>query len=141
VSTEDYVISLLRSNKLKVTPQRIAILKVLINGGHFSIDQLLSEVRRLEPSISMSTVYVTLNTLAKAGIVRTFEVMGKTWYEISKKPHINVLCEDTGDIVDINDIDLTWIENKLRDKGIDVKDLVIIVRGNCRKDPTNPNSK
>ncbi len=121
---------LLRSVGLKATPQRIAIIKLLINGGHFSIDQVFNEVRVVEPTISISTVYNTLNALVKAGILRSFEANGKTWYEMRRDPHVNVICEDTGQIIDV-DVNLAWVEEELRRSGIDVKDLNVIVRGNC----------
>jgi Fe2+ or Zn2+ uptake regulation protein len=122
--------SLLRSRGLKVTPQRVAILRVLLNGGHFNITQLLNEVRRVEPSISISTVYNTLMALVNSGILRSFEANGKTWYEVKKQPHINIMCEDTGEITDVY-VDTGFIENELSKRGIKVKDLNIIVYGDC----------
>ncbi len=100
------IIELLRSKGLKATPQRVAILQLLMNGGHFTMDQVLNELRKIEPNISISTVYNTLNTLVRLGILRSFEADGKTWYEMRKDPHINVICEDTGQIMDV-DIDVS----------------------------------
>ncbi|ADY00858.1 ferric uptake regulator, Fur family [Vulcanisaeta moutnovskia 768-28] len=126
----DEIVRLLRSRGLKVTPQRIAILRLLKNGGHFNIEQVLNELRKIEPNISISTVYNALNTFVELGILRSFEVDGKTWYEIRKKPHINVVCEDTGQIIDVN-VDVSTIERKIRSMGIMIRDLTIVVRGNC----------
>ncbi len=122
--------SLLRSRGLKVTPQRVAILRILLNGGHFNITQLLNEVRKIEPSISISTVYNTLTVLVNSGILRSFEANGKTWYEVKRQSHVNVVCEDTGEITDIY-VDTSFIENELSKRGIKVKDLNIIVHGDC----------
>lgn len=127
----DYVIKLLRDHGLKVTPQRIAILRLLITSGHVTINQLLSEVKKVEPTISVSTVYTTLNTLMKVGIVRSFEANGVTWYEVKARPHVNVICENLGKVIDVYDIDLTWIENKLRSSGVKVKDIMVIIHGIC----------
>ncbi|ADN51618.1 Fur family transcriptional regulator [Vulcanisaeta distributa] len=125
------IIELLRSKGLKVTPQRVAILQLLMNGGHFTMDQVLNELRKIEPNISISTVYNTLNTLVRLGILRSFEADGKTWYEMRKDPHINVICEDTGQIMDV-DIDVSAIEREVSKLGIEIKDLNVIIRGNCR---------
>ncbi|MFP3491995.1 MAG: Fur family transcriptional regulator [Vulcanisaeta sp.] len=133
MDADEYIIRLLRNNKLKVTPQRITILKLLINGGHFSIDQILNEARKIEPSISISTIYTTLNAFVNAGLVRSFELDGKTWYEIRKEPHVNVLCKDSGEIIDVNGVDIAWIENELRKAGIWIDDLIVIARGNCEE--------
>ena len=131
MNSTDKIIELLRSKGLKVTPQRMAILRLLMNGGHFTIDQVLNELRKAEPNISISTVYNTLNTLTKLGILRSFEIDGKTWYEIRREPHINVICEDTGQIMDV-DIDLSAIEKEISRLGILVKDLDVIIRADCR---------
>ncbi|ABW00912.1 Fur family transcriptional regulator [Caldivirga maquilingensis] len=124
--------NLLRSRGLKVTPQRIAILKLLSSGGHYTIEHVHDKLRDIEPGISISTVYNTLSTLTRLGVLRSFEANGKTWYEIAKHPHLNVICENTGQIIDI-DVDLTWIMDELMRRGIKVKDLNIIVNGDCSK--------
>ncbi|WP_054854315.1 Fur family transcriptional regulator [Vulcanisaeta distributa] len=131
MSSTDEVIKLLRNKGLKVTPQRVAILQLLMGGGHFTMDKVLDELRKMEPNISISIVYNTLNTLVKLGILRSFEADGKTWYEIRKDPHINVICEDTGQIIDVN-ADTSMIEREVGKLGIVVKDLNIIIRGNCQ---------
>ena len=64
---ETELANLLRQHGLKVTPQRIAILKLLYSGGHFNGEQIYNELKKSEPSISLSTVYNALNTLEKAG--------------------------------------------------------------------------
>ncbi|MGC8570818.1 Fur family transcriptional regulator [Caldivirga sp.] len=129
--SEDTV-DLLRSKGLKITPQRVAILRLLSRGGHYTIERVHDELKSIEPGISISTVYNNLSALTRLGILRSFEVNGKTWYEIAKHPHLNVVCEDTGQIIDV-DVDLTWIINELVNRGIEVKDLNVIVNGNCSK--------
>ncbi|MGC9152228.1 MAG: Fur family transcriptional regulator [Vulcanisaeta sp.] len=127
----DEIVNLLRSKKLKVTPQRIIITRLLLSGGHYTIDQVLNEVKKVDPSISISTVYNTLNTLVKVGILRSFEAEGKTWYEIRREFHINVICENSRHIMDIADVDLSWIEEELRKRGVKVRDINVIVHGDC----------
>ncbi|AWR98928.1 Fur family transcriptional regulator [Metallosphaera hakonensis] len=122
----------LRKKGLKVTPQRIAVIKTMIKGGHFSGEQIYSELKKTEPSISLSTVYNALETLKDAGIIRSFEAGGKTWYEMRMEPHVNVYCEDIGDIVDV-DLDLSTLEKNLMEKGIEPRNLSVIVYAECSK--------
>ena len=131
MSSDNAITELLRSKGLRATPQRVAILRLLMRGGHLTLDQVLNELRKVEPNISISTVYNTLNTLTKLGIIRSFEADGKTWYEAHREPHVNVICEDTGQIIDVN-IDLSAIEREVSKLGILVKDLNVIIRANCR---------
>ncbi|QKR00423.1 transcriptional repressor [Metallosphaera tengchongensis] len=126
------IAEMLRNRGLKVTPQRIAVIRVMERGGHFSGEQIFNELRKTEPSISLSTVYNALETLEKAGIIRSFEAGGKTWYEMRMEPHVNVFCEDIGDIIDV-DLDLENLQKSLVEKGIEPKNLSVIVYAECSK--------
>lgn len=128
-SIED-VAKVLRSRGLRVTPQRVAILRLLKRGQHYTLEQIFNAVKGSEPGISISTVYYTLNTFIKVGLVRSFEVSGKTWYEAWSEPHINVYCRDTGEIMDLQ-ADLTPIISSIRAKGLNVEDLVVLAISNC----------
>ena len=125
--------NLLKTYNLKVTPQRISILKILYKGGHFNGEQIYNELKKTEPSISLSTVYNTLNSLTKVGILNSFEINGVSWYEMKKNLHINVYCEDTNQIIDINDINLQTLYNELEKLGILVKNLNIVAIADCSK--------
>ncbi|QGR20177.1 Fur family transcriptional regulator [Stygiolobus azoricus] len=123
---------LLRQKGLKVTPQRLSILKLLYSGGHFNGEQIYNELKKSEPSISLSTVYNALNTLEKAGLLNSFEVNGITWYEIKRDLHVNVYCEDSNQIIDVN-VDLEGLYKELSEKGINVKSLNVVVIAECSK--------
>ncbi|MCH4815435.1 MAG: Fur family transcriptional regulator [Saccharolobus sp.] len=124
--------NLLRQRNLKVTPQRIAILKLIMRGGHYSGEQIYEELKKTEPSISLSTVYNTLETLKESGILNSFEANGITWFEINRKPHINVFCTDSNRIIDL-DVDMDNFMDKLVKNGLDVKNVNIIVYADCSK--------
>ncbi|AEB95340.1 MAG: Fur family transcriptional regulator [Metallosphaera sp.] len=129
---EAEIVEMLRTKGLKVTPQRIAVIKEMMRGGHFSGEQIFSELKKTEPSISLSTVYNVLDTLEKAGIIRSFEAGGKTWYEVRMEPHVNVYCEDLGDVMDV-DLDLSSVQKELEGRGIEPKNLSVIVYAECSK--------
>ncbi|AOL17022.1 transcriptional repressor [Sulfolobus sp. A20] len=125
--------NLLRQRNLKVTPQRIAILKLIMKGGHFSGEQIFQELKKTEPSISLSTVYNTLETLKNAGILNSFEANGITWFEINRKPHINVFCTNNSEIIDVDDLEINDLTVELNKKGLDVKNVSIVVYADCSK--------
>ncbi|MEM1626458.1 MAG: Fur family transcriptional regulator [Sulfolobaceae archaeon] len=130
------LVNVLKQNGLKVTPQRLAVLRLLSKGGHYSGEQIYEILKKEEPSISLSTVYNTLETLKKAGIINSFELNGVTWYEMRKVPHVNVYCIDTEEIIDV-DVELNEIYNEIRKKGIEVKSMNIVAYAECssmRKD-------
>lgn len=97
----DYV-NLLKNHGLKVTPQRISVLKILSNHTHPTIDELYDEIKAENPSISLATVYKNLNTLKDEGLVVEVNMVNqKSRYDIYSKPHIHVVCECCGGVEDI----------------------------------------
>ena len=66
-----------RRNGLKVTPQRMAVYKMLIESKeHPSAEMVWGHVRRLFPGISLDTVNRTLLTLAEIGSASIMEGSG-----------------------------------------------------------------
>jgi Fe2+ or Zn2+ uptake regulation protein len=122
----------LKRRGLKVTPQRIAVLRIISQGGHFSGEQIYDTLKKNEPSISLSTVYNTLETLKQTGLLRSFEANGVTWYEVNKGSHVNVFCTDTNTIIDAN-VDLKSIEDKLEEMGFKVSMLSVIAYAECKE--------
>jgi Fur family ferric uptake transcriptional regulator/Fur family peroxide stress response transcriptional regulator len=125
-------VEILRKKGLKVTPQRLAVLKLLSKGGHYSGEQIFEELKKNEPSISLSTVYNALEALESAGIINSFEANGITWYEMRRNPHVNVICEDKNEIIDI-DINIDEIVQQLKNKGINVINLSVVAYADCSK--------
>ncbi|MCL4333473.1 MAG: transcriptional repressor [Candidatus Thermoplasmatota archaeon] len=123
---------LLRDKGLKVTPQRISILRILSRGGHFTGEQVYSLIRKKEPSISISTVYNTLDTLDRSEILNSFEVNGMKWYESKLDSHVNVYCTDSNEVMDI-DLDLAPLKKELMRKGLDATKISVIAYSECRK--------
>src|SRR4051812_2942959 len=57
-----------REKGLAVTPQRVAILRALLDSGdHPSAEEIFIKVRVEQPMISLATVHRTLETLCDAG--------------------------------------------------------------------------
>ena len=62
-------VSLLKQSGLKVTPQRLSVLRILDRHTHPTIDELYDEILKENPSVSLATVYKNLNTLKDEGLV------------------------------------------------------------------------
>ena len=63
-----------RRHQLKVTPQRVAIYKALIQSRqHPTADMMYQEVREKYPNISFDTVNRTLLTFSEIGVVDVVE--------------------------------------------------------------------
>jgi len=99
------IIEAFRNKGCKATPQRIAICRfALRTRDHPNAQRIYSEVRALFPTISLATVYKTLQTLSELGLVRELDFPnGQARFDSYMKPHMNLVCTQCGRIQDVND--------------------------------------
>ncbi len=84
----------LREAGLKATGPRVAILDAIErNHNHPSAEEIYQELAESHPTLSLSTVYSTLNAFVRAGLVRKLsEVDGRLRIEGAKRPHDHAIC-------------------------------------------------
>ena len=103
--TKELIIAQLREKGLKITPQRLAIIDVLIEQGNFhpGARLLYNEAKMKKKSLSLSTTYATLNEFSRHGIIKTlqFDKM-EDRYDGNLEEHINLICERCKKILDYN---------------------------------------
>jgi Fur family peroxide stress response transcriptional regulator len=100
----DDAIKKLRARGCRLTPQRRAVLKVLLESrDHPSVDQIYEQVRQDFPMTSLATVYKTVALLKETGQVReiSFGEGGNRYdgYDPSLHPHL--ICVECKRIVDL----------------------------------------
>lgn len=98
-----------KSTGLRLTPQRLAILQFLEEnmGVHPSAEDVYTAVKKDNPSISLATVYNTLDALTKKGAVVEITVASKKrHYESNTKPHHHIVCTQCGKIADVWEDDM-----------------------------------
>ncbi len=91
----DKIIETLRQRGCRITPQRIAILKVFLNSNeHPSVEQVHEQVRVNFPTTSLATVYKTVNLLKEIGeILEIGSADGRKRYDGNKPyPHPHLIC-------------------------------------------------
>ena len=95
--------------QLKITPQRVAIYKELLNAEkHPTADVIYQAVKMEYPNISFDTVNRTLLTLSEIGILDVVEVFGGAKrFDTDTKDHHHLHCIRCGSIQDFihNDYD------------------------------------
>jgi Fur family peroxide stress response transcriptional regulator len=89
----------------------MAIMKVLENNReHPSVEEIHIEVRESFPTMSLATVYNTLEMLRRQGEVRRLSIdPARRRYDPDTSAHHHLLCTECGRIVDIDrsfDLDL-----------------------------------
>lgn len=104
--SEASVIEALRKKGYKATPQRIAICRIVLNSReHPSAQQVSDEVKRIHPTVSLATVYKTLEVLRDLDLVQELNFpKGQARFDSYMNPHINLICLECGKITDLDDI-------------------------------------
>src|SRR3972149_5131236 len=100
---KEFMIKVMRERGLKLTPQRLAIVDVLIEKNllHPSARTIYDAARRKTRGLSLSTVYFALNELSKHGIIKMLEFdKMENRYEGNVTDHINLVCKECHGITD-----------------------------------------
>jgi Fe2+ or Zn2+ uptake regulation protein len=107
-------IKLLKENDLKITPQRLEIMRYLDqNRTHPNADTIYSDLKKNNPSLSRTTVYNALEILNKYNILQTLTITeSERRYDFKMEPHHHFLCRECNNIIDI-DVECPFLENML----------------------------
>jgi Fur family peroxide stress response transcriptional regulator len=99
----EQVVQVLKDKGLRVTPQRFAVYANLLDRqDHPTAEQILHDLNQDAPTSSQATVYLSLQALGDAGLVR--EVLleqGVCRYDANVQPHHHFRCRCCGEIEDI----------------------------------------
>lgn len=93
----------LRDGGFRLTPQRLAVLKVLADEtGHPTVEQVYERVRADYPTTSLATIYKTIEMLKGIGEVLELSVGESHRYDgHDPRPHPHLICEVCGAIEDL----------------------------------------
>lgn len=99
---------LLVEKGLKATPQRIAVYNALIDrNDHPTVEMVYNELKNQFPGLSAATVYNTLDSLCKAGLVQRVKTdQGTQRYDAIQSPHHHLYCAASDRMEDYYDPDL-----------------------------------
>ena len=104
---------------LKLTMQRYAILDYLLNTkSHPSAEMIYNELKNRYPTITLSTVYNTLEIFEKKGIIKRVPTFtGTARYDADISPHLHLIVSDKSEILDLYDQDIiNMIHQHLKEK-------------------------
>ncbi len=94
----------LRAAGLRPTRQRVALARLLLEGGdrHVTAELLHSEAMSSGIRVSLATVYNTLHQFTEAGLLREAVVEpGRSYFDTNTADHHHFFCETTGELRDI----------------------------------------
>jgi len=99
---------LLRSKGLKVTPQRISILNMLMNTkAHPTAEVIFKALEPTNPTMSLATVYKTLDSFNEAKLIQVLSIDGESLhYDFNTDFHPHIICKECHSVKDV-DVDIT----------------------------------
>lgn len=103
------ITSLLRDKGYKVTPQRLAIYDVLAaNKEHPSVEMIFSKLQPMYPTISLATVYKTIEILEDIGLIQILNAGEDSFrYDADTSEHPHIRCAQCNRVDDLHGIDQT----------------------------------
>ncbi|CCO24750.1 Fur family transcriptional regulator [Maridesulfovibrio hydrothermalis] len=99
----EHIIELLRQQGKRLTPQRVAIIKVIVEDEtHPSADHVYTQIKNDFPTTSLATVYKTIKLLKDSGELLELEFGDDGSRYDGRKPHSHphLICTGCGTIID-----------------------------------------
>ena len=124
----------LREKGLKVTPQRIAVYDMLCHTTeHPNAETIYKTLEPANPTMSLATVYKTLDFFKQLGLVQELNVgEPSSRYDAVVTCHPHTLCKVCGRVEDLHLEALTEVAKKLvPDLDFDVECEQLILYGTC----------
>ena len=91
----------LRTAGYRITGQRKAIVDYLVSTlEHPGAYKIFEEVKKVQPRLSLATVYNTLQVLTMNGLIKMLAFREDNRYEANLSFHINLICTSCGRIQD-----------------------------------------
>lgn len=102
------IAAIFKEKKLKLTPQRLAVYKCLMNTKeHPSAETIYKSIQPEYPTMSLATVYKALKTLAEVGLIQEINVgEGNFRYDGMVTPHPHIQCINCGKVEDLDSLSL-----------------------------------
>lgn len=132
---------ILKERGYKLTPQRRAVLNVIIdnNDKHLSSEEVYDYVKKDCPEIGLATVYRTLQLLSDLDVITKINFDdGCARFELNinagDHQHHHAICSNCGQVVEIELDLLDELEEEIKKNyGFEVKDHRVQLYGLCEK--------
>jgi Fur family transcriptional regulator, stress-responsive regulator len=132
--TADELMTTMRERGLRVTPQRMCIVDLLVaNPAHPTVESLYEATRLRMPAISLKTVYQTVHDLEDLGEVRLLDLgTGQVRVDPNvEHRHHHLVCNECGRVCDVP-VDFPGLTLSRRQRlGFSIDEVDVIFRGTC----------
>ena len=115
----DTILQRCEQKSLRMTSQRKIIAQVLEDtADHPDVEELYTRASKIDPTISIATVYRTVKLFDEAGILDKLEFGdGRARYEDAERDHHDHLIDiNSGSVIEFVDSDIEKLQEKIADK-------------------------
>ena len=125
----------LSSAKLKATHQRMTILAAMDDcKDHPSPERIYEMIKPGNPSVSLATVYNTLESFTQSGLVhKVASISGNKRYDSNMGAHGHIYCHNTDEIIDYYDEELNGVIidffKKKKISNLKIKNITLNING------------
>ncbi|MEF8879802.1 MAG: Fur family transcriptional regulator [Candidatus Thermoplasmatota archaeon] len=127
---------MLKEKNLKVTPQRIEILKYLDkNRTHPNAEEIYQGVKEDNPSISKTTVYNSLEKLKENNLIQSLSICpSEKRYDFNEQLHHHFYCKKCGRVIDLDFRcpNMEKIHEEIKSKGHQIDEAHGYFKGICK---------
>ncbi|THD82928.1 transcriptional repressor [Aliigemmobacter aestuarii] len=112
----DTIISRCEAKGLRMTDQRRIVARVIGESeDHPDVEELYARASRIDPKISLATVYRTVKLFEEAGILERLEFGdGRARYEDADRDHHDHLIDvQTGEVVEFVDPEIEALQERI----------------------------
>lgn len=101
------ITDMLREKGFKVTPQRLAVYRTLAESKeHPSAEMIYTHLKETFPTMSLATVYKTVDMLVEIGLVQKLNVGEDSFrYDAWTEEHSHIRCTSCGRVDDLVELD------------------------------------
>ncbi|MFH0847279.1 MAG: Fur family transcriptional regulator [Chloroflexota bacterium] len=136
LASEKRLVSALRQNGFKLTPgRRLLIGLITASHEHLTPAELFERARKINPGISLVTVYRTLELLMGLGFICQVHSEGDCHSYLLRpeaRHHHHLVCADCGRVIDFTGCNLSALEARItRKTGFKVESHLLEFSGKC----------
>ncbi|WP_114748265.1 Fur family transcriptional regulator [Pleomorphovibrio marinus] len=123
---------------LKFTHQRMVVYNALqVSADHPTAESVYEKVKEANPSISLGTIYKTLENFVRAGILKKFtDDVGVMRFDPMLETHSHLYFTDTQEIKDYKDPGLVLLLKKYFEENqidnFEVEELSLVIKGKTK---------
>ena len=129
--------SIFHNKRLKCTPQRLAVLKVLQDSrSYLSINTIHMKVKELLPDTGLATVYRALETLVDLNLALKVHLEdGCHSYVIAPEGHRHpIVCTDCSKVIEYTECPMEDLSKKIsKETGVQINTHFLQLFGKCRE--------